>query len=442
MCQLVRFFEGALLLVFSVAQSGNDVTDNRYAADNSQELEARLVQYVEALRNVSSESTTIKAVAKIADEAEAVLQAANRASDTDTKRKILSEGLQAKEGWVRSLSRALSDLQLNDVMDALGGLEEPVPPTEHAEEHIFNSRNANDVLTEEKEDQNVVFEAGKGGIDADEEIAAHVAKLGRMLQKGVREGSIDVAEKFLRLLHDKSSSVFQRILNWQDDNVAVTALMWCSFYGQDAHVLLAKLLLQYGADATLLDKHGRSACHTACARGHRNVLAVLLNHSYTCDPVALSLDGANCIHLAAKRGDAETLQFLYEYSILTPDTADVLTNSDSNNGLALTALWMAVNEGAVEATRVLLESGADPHLDVTSEEGSAPQSPADRAKQRMLTYSTIVAAMEQRPARQEAVVQLAQLNKTNYVESVQLGEELTEKGLAEMVHVNNTRGEL
>jgi ankyrin repeat protein len=106
------------------------------------------------------------------------------------------------------------------------------------------------------------------------------------------------------------------------------------------------LLLEHGADPTLLDDFGNTALHLAARRGRVDATSMLIEHGA---PIDLPNNADNtALHFAALEGIQESLIELIEHG------ADPTLQDDSGN----TSLHHAARGGRADAISILLEHGA------------------------------------------------------------------------------------
>ncbi|RAQ52622.1 ankyrin repeat and socs box protein [Aspergillus flavus] len=120
------------------------------------------------------------------------------------------------------------------------------------------------------------------------------------------------------------------------------------------HIVVAELLLQYGANPNARNSPGRSALQEACMRSDLKMVRLLLQ--YGADVNARSYNhGWAPIHEAANDKPIEILQLLLEYEPVLDVPAVFEPHAP---GAA--PLHLAVRSHSLDALRLLLSSGADP----------------------------------------------------------------------------------
>lgn len=126
---------------------------------------------------------------------------------------------------------------------------------------------------------------------------------------------------------------------------AETTPMDCGLGGKRA--LLAKILLELGADINATGWKKGTALHEACRNGRREVVEVLLSHG--ADIEAKDSEGATALHRACRNGCREVVEALLSHG------ADI----EARDELGDTALHDACSYGHREAVESLLSHGAD-----------------------------------------------------------------------------------
>ena len=135
------------------------------------------------------------------------------------------------------------------------------------------------------------------------------------------------------------------------DEEKTTALHWAATNGSQE---VCELLLAHeriNPDAQ--DIYQRSPLHIAAGIGNLGIMQALLAHP-RCNPELPSHDGGTALHLAARRGQHEAIEVLL--------TRTPPANIHARNDAGYTPLHNACSEGWQEATRVLVEFGANLHL--------------------------------------------------------------------------------
>lgn len=170
------------------------------------------------------------------------------------------------------------------------------------------------------------------------------------------------------------------------NNLRQTPLHLAVIIGQPS---LVKALLDAGADAGALDRHGQTALHLCCEHGEAECLAVILRH-YAHNPSphleVRNYEGLTPLHLAVQNRDIKVTRILLDggaeinagdnksgrsplmhavendcidmVKLLIESRCDVNAQSYSGN----TALHSACGRGRIEIVRVLLKNGADNSL--------------------------------------------------------------------------------
>ncbi|KAE9524030.1 hypothetical protein AGLY_015677 [Aphis glycines] len=114
-------------------------------------------------------------------------------------------------------------------------------------------------------------------------------------------------------------------------------------------VRVLQLLLSFGADVHVTDKHGRQPILWAASAGSADAIITLVNGGANVE--SHDKDGLTALHCAASRGHVECVDGLLTLCGCEVDAVD--SNSCS-------ALFYAVTLGHADATEILLEHGANP----------------------------------------------------------------------------------
>lgn len=128
----------------------------------------------------------------------------------------------------------------------------------------------------------------------------HVGMVKHLLAKGVDPNTTDVSGQSTR-----------------QDNKGRTALMWAAMRGRP---LMCHILLDHGADTSLVEREGRTALSLAAARGRLKVLKILLEKDGTFDQPD-TLHGQTPLSWAAMRGQMDAVELLLAHGA-DPTIAD------------------------------------------------------------------------------------------------------------------------
>lgn len=125
------------------------------------------------------------------------------------------------------------------------------------------------------------------------------------------------------------------------------------------HVEIAEILIEGGADLHATGMAGLTPVHVAAGADSVETLEVLLEAG--ADPTARSRSGMNALDHAAHAGAVDALDVLAGTSGLDIDEpSDVVTQGHGYpREIGPTPLAIAVRAGELEATKALLEAGAD-----------------------------------------------------------------------------------
>lgn len=112
------------------------------------------------------------------------------------------------------------------------------------------------------------------------------------------------------------------------------------------------LLLDRGATVDDAALDGTTALYAACENNRELAVKLLLKHKARAD--AAALNGMQPIHAAAKKGHVAIVNVLLQHKV----KYDVMTRSSG-----LTPLMMACQQSHSEVVELLLDAGADPHVE-------------------------------------------------------------------------------
>ncbi|XP_060091956.1 ankyrin repeat domain-containing protein 55 [Heteronotia binoei] len=136
-------------------------------------------------------------------------------------------------------------------------------------------------------------------------------------------------------------------INHQDAE-GMTSLHWAAFHNRPQHV---QILLQKGADPTLVDKDFKTALHWAVQSGNRFLCSIILSHHQ--GPLIINYDdenGKTCLHIAAAAGYSDIISELAKVPECSLQALDV----DDR-----TPLHWAAAAGKADCVRVLLQLGVE-----------------------------------------------------------------------------------
>lgn len=134
-----------------------------------------------------------------------------------------------------------------------------------------------------------------------------------------------------------------------------TPLMIASFKGYSR---IARILLNRGADTSVVDAEHFTALHMSAREGHLAVSKLLVKAGAALDPVTIR--GDNPLHLSAFKGRSEVVRVL----------AEAGANLERGNEQAFSPLHLAAQNGHLATMKALLDAGANP--DSRLENGTTP----------------------------------------------------------------------
>ena len=192
---------------------------------------------------------------------------------------------------------------------------------------------------------------------------------------------------FLTSYHTSNVQTVQAIIDHGADVNAVnnrgqTALWFACIDGQDS---IVKVLMDTGADPSIVDKY-RDSCLHAAIHGQCSTETIQKIIDHGADVNAVNNDGATPLLLACSKAQAESAELLLNVGA-DPNIADgdgdasILSaidgycsvntmhkliangaNVNATNNKGLTALLKACSYGQMDVVKVLLEAGADPTI--------------------------------------------------------------------------------
>jgi ankyrin repeat protein/predicted RNA methylase len=153
------------------------------------------------------------------------------------------------------------------------------------------------------------------------------------------KGDVDAIKQYFEDIYDANA------VNSTND-MGATLLLYAAGYGKTRVV---EILLLHGADPNVKDhSKGMNALHRASARGHADIIRLLLGSAAEVE--ARSLCGQTALHYAAQFGHLVSLQVLFES--VTANIVDAVDKSGKS------PLHLACQWGMHECALYLLENGA------------------------------------------------------------------------------------
>ncbi|XP_043830917.1 ankyrin repeat domain-containing protein 55 isoform X2 [Dromiciops gliroides] len=132
------------------------------------------------------------------------------------------------------------------------------------------------------------------------------------------------------------------------DNEGMTPLHWAAFHNRPQH---AQILLEKGADPTLVDKDFRTALHWAAQSGNKILCCILLSHHEGQSIINYDDEnGKTCVHIAAAAGYSDIISELAK----VPDCNLQALDVDDR-----TPLHWAAAAGKADCVQLLLQLGMD-----------------------------------------------------------------------------------
>lgn len=126
------------------------------------------------------------------------------------------------------------------------------------------------------------------------------------------------------------------------------------------NIEIAKLLIEHNSDINIKNKDGKNMIMIACEKGNEEMFNILIENN--ADINEKSSWGASALIYASEKGNINIMQYLIDNGI------DVNGKADDNGDTPL--LWAVTGENPYEASKLLIENGAD--INATNDSGVAP----------------------------------------------------------------------
>ncbi|MEI0486788.1 ankyrin repeat domain-containing protein [Brachyspira intermedia] len=126
------------------------------------------------------------------------------------------------------------------------------------------------------------------------------------------------------------------------------------------NIEMAKLLIEHDSDINIKNKDGKNMIMIACEKGNEEMFNLLIENN--ADINEKSSWGASALIYASEKGNINIMQYLIDNGI------DVNGKADDNGDTPL--LWAVTGENPYEASKLLIENGAD--VNATNNSGVAP----------------------------------------------------------------------
>ncbi|WP_200859217.1 ankyrin repeat domain-containing protein [Brachyspira intermedia] len=126
------------------------------------------------------------------------------------------------------------------------------------------------------------------------------------------------------------------------------------------NIEMAKLLIEHNSDINIKNKDGKNMIMIACENGNEEMFNLLIENN--ADINEKSSWGASALIYASEKGNINIMQYLIDNGI------DVNGKADDNGDTPL--LWAVTGENPYEASKLLIENGAD--VNATNNSGVAP----------------------------------------------------------------------
>ncbi|WP_157143635.1 ankyrin repeat domain-containing protein [Brachyspira pilosicoli] len=126
------------------------------------------------------------------------------------------------------------------------------------------------------------------------------------------------------------------------------------------NIEIAKLLIEHNSDINIKNKDGKNMIMIACEKGNEEMFNILIENN--ADINEKSSWGASALIYASENGNLNIMQYLIDNGI------DVNGKADDNGDTPL--LWAVTGENPYEASKLLIENGAN--VNATNYGGVAP----------------------------------------------------------------------
>lgn len=126
------------------------------------------------------------------------------------------------------------------------------------------------------------------------------------------------------------------------------------------NIEIAKLLIEHNSDINIKNKDGKNMIMIACEKGNEEMFNLLIENN--ADINEKSSWGASALIYASEKGNINIMQYLIDNGI------DVNGKADDNGDTPL--LWAVTGENPYEASKLLIENGAN--VNATNDSGVAP----------------------------------------------------------------------
>ena len=126
------------------------------------------------------------------------------------------------------------------------------------------------------------------------------------------------------------------------------------------NIEIAKLLIEHNSDINIKNQYGKNMIILACENGNEEMFNLLVKNN--ADINAKSSWGASALIYASEKGNTNIMKYLIDNGI------DVNGKADENGDTPL--LWAITGKNPYEASKLLIENGAD--VNATNNSGVAP----------------------------------------------------------------------